>query len=276
MLKYSEENKKRSLIEEYSNMVVKSQLRSRADIAVNERDISSENFISLKSYLVSGLINRLLPDLTKTVEWAERFQADNEKILRLNAEQNDSETIVETMQSMLSFLQELKDAAHLEAGNLSIAYEAINLNDIIRSACLEAEVLAQKNGARVVFDPGFENLYLLGDRGRLHQMFSNIFCFTADGLQPDDEITVTTEKLSELYLAVVVKGPVRDLTEGEITRLLTSNKLVESTIAISSKNIPSRMPVAKAIAELHSGELSIPNGAEDGVFARITLPNHVI
>ena len=210
---------------------------------------------------------------TIAVSWARALRDRGVDQDKRCDDQPGADEIVETMQSMLSLLHHIHDFAELEAGISCVVPERLQIEEIVRGACANAEISAGISGAnKIAWNLAPEELPLLGDRDKLIQAFSNIFKFATHNIQYNDEILVTIERLSKLEMAVIIRYPCQEISECEIKRLLSSNNLVEHMIALGADNIQLAMPMAKGLVELHSGTLAIENKAGEEVEISVTLP----
>ena len=123
-----------SLLDNYAVQVVRSQLKRRAESAINDREICAKNIIELKSYFITSLINKLVPDVEKAASWARTVRDRGVHQDKRSDDQSRANEIVEGMQSMLSLLHHIHDFARLEAGISSVVPERLQIEDIVRGA----------------------------------------------------------------------------------------------------------------------------------------------
>jgi len=268
-----------SLLEKYSQQVVTSQLTRRATTAVIDKDICTKNAIELKSYFVSSLASRLLPDIEDTVSWLEGF-ADNAGSAdalscATSAVQGPNE-VIKTLRTMAYLLKEVQEYAQLEAGICYDMPEALDINEVVRSAMANITKEAGPDGIGLVLEPSSDPMHVLGYPAKLNQCFSNLIRYAYLRLHADRIIKISTDRLSEFEILISIRYAGEKLSDTEIQQSLTANNLVEHIIAIGAGHQKTALPTAYALIDLHSGKIDIRNRANGDVEIRVIFPSHEV
>ena len=201
------------------------------------------------------------------------FRSDVEaQIGDTNCAGTRADEVLSTLHSMQAFLSAIQEFAELEAGICSDMPETLDINDIIQQARKNSSILKYIGCDEIFLDLSSDPLAVLGYPSKLIQSFSNIFRLAANNRRAGTEIRVLVEKSSELEMTIVIRYSGFELLETEIRRSLATTNLVEHIIALGTDNVKLALPIACALIQLHSGEITMNNLDQDDVEIRVTLP----
>ena len=246
-----------TLLAQYANQMVTSQLNQRAQTAITDRDICSKNVIELKSYFIGSLISRLSPDIEKTLSWVDGIAVNPDQPEASPVEAAEVQEIVTRLSAMQELLAEVQKFAALEAGISTDIPETLDINTIVRGAVDDFRSTRGTDGGEFSLQLTECPLPVLGYVDDLDQCFMNIFRYVDGHVQNGASIKVAIERFSEFEMSIKVRYPSAPISDVEIKRSLTSNNLVEHIIAIGADHPKMALPIAHALVELHSGKLNV-------------------
>ncbi len=165
---------------------------------------------------------------------------------------------VESAEHLLDMINGIMDASKIEAGEMDLFMEEVDINVQLRSAIYMADALLADSDVQL-FTEIQENLPLIcADRRRVKQVFINLLAnavkFTTEG-----SITVTAQRQPD-HVLVSVEDTGIGILPSERDRVFESFQ--QTTTGKSFKGTGLGMPIAKYFVEAHGGNIwfdSVPN-----------------
>ena len=160
--------------------------------------------------------------------------------------------------------------ARVDAGESKLSLRSVAITSMISTVCDEFSIRAKKEKIRLNQDFKDSRAIVLGDAGRLRQVFAilidNAMRYSHEGGSVDVEMTRTD---TEVFISFHDQGI--GLTEEEaeqaFERFFRSNKAEEH-----ARGTGLGLPVAKAIVEAHGGKITLEGVLGKGAVARVSLP----
>lgn len=168
-------------------------------------------------------------------------------------------------------VDDLLFVARQNAGESRMSRQAVALQEIVGSVCGDAEVLAARRGVTVALRQDVEEAIVSGDPGRLRQLFLILV----------DNAIRYSEARGEvgLYIGPAPKGVVVRVRDGgigiapdELERIFERFYRGDNAGGHHAEGTGLGLPVAKAIADAHDGELVIDSQLGEGTTASVFLP----
>jgi signal transduction histidine kinase len=172
---------------------------------------------------------------------------------------------------LLELINEILDLSKLEARQLELDEEAVDLSAVIWAGKRLIETLAQKSKVRLSEDIDADLPAVRGDDRRLRQilinLLSNAVKFTPEGGQ----VRVAAH-LREGGIAISVTDTGIGMRAEDIPKALEPFGQINSKISRKYEGTGLGLPLAKHLIELHGGGLSIESEVNVGTTVTITLP----
>lgn len=179
------------------------------------------------------------------------------------------ETINAASTGMTTLVRDMLSLARLDSGILtSASFEAISLNDTLKSAINTAKILAEKK--HIVINVSVEeNMTLYGDKSRLSEAFLNLV---------ENAITYTKDGGS-VYISAVSAGSnavisVRDtgigIKDADIKKIFERFYRADASRSIEGTGLG--LSITKAVIESHSGSVEAESEPGKGSCFTVTLP----
>jgi len=179
--------------------------------------------------------------------------------------------IRESGEHLLAIINDLLEHSRIEAGKVELREELFDITAAIEQARLFCEPRAQKAGVqlRERVAPGLPLIF--GDELRIRQILinlvSNAVKFTTDGTV---DIVARVDGAGELRLDVRDTGIGMD--EAGIQQALKPFGQVDNGLSRQFEGTGLGLPLAKSLAEVHGGTLSIVSGRGTGTVVTVVLP----
>ncbi|MDJ0944947.1 MAG: ATP-binding protein [Kiloniellales bacterium] len=168
-------------------------------------------------------------------------------------------------------VDDLLFVARQNAGETRMSRQAVALQEIVESVCGDAEVLAEKRGVSVTLQQEVAEAVVSGDPGRLRQLFLILV----------DNAIRYSEARGEvgIFMGAAPKGVIVRIADGgigiapdELERIFERFYRGDNAGEHHADGTGLGLPVAKAIADAHGGELVIDSQLGEGTTASVFLP----
>ncbi len=224
----------------------------------------------LKDEFVALISHDLRTPLTSIIGYVE-LALDEEGAPALDDERRAYLGIVSrSSERLLRLVDDLLFVARLQAGRLVLDSTELDLAEIARQAVSEAQPRAENKGLELSY-AGDGPLPIRGDRGRVFQLLDNLVSnalkFTPEG----GDIHVRTHRTAA-GAALEVSDNGIGLAPGDAERVF--ERFFRSTRVVDNQ-IPGTglgLFIAKAIAEAHSGSISVASKGGGGTTFKLELP----
>jgi two-component system cell cycle sensor histidine kinase PleC len=172
---------------------------------------------------------------------------------------------------LLALLNDLLDLARIEGGKMGLDVRRVSLVPLI-DGCLDlVRPQAEQRGValQAEIEAGLEPIC---DPTRLRQMLLNLLTNAIKFTPRNGNVTVFArhDPVSGFVLQVADTGI--GMAPGEIGVALEPFGQVENALSRQHDGVGLGLPIAKRLAELHGGSLSVISGTGSGTTVTITLP----
>jgi two-component system OmpR family sensor kinase len=178
--------------------------------------------------------------------------------------------IMEQADQTTRLVDDLLFIARADAGEPRLKVRPVSVNKLLGSACADFSVRAEQEGIRIEQDLGGHELMVMGDAGRLRQVFSILIDNALRYSARHSSIMVSLNRGNK-EIIVKVKDTGIGLTEDEVRQAF--QRFFRGDKAQShARGTGLGLPVAKAIVEAHKGRISLEGKPGEGALATVTLP----
>ena len=169
---------------------------------------------------------------------------------------NDQEGYADSIRvcadTLLTVINDILDFSKLEAGKMLMHTVPLNLKETIQEVVRALAYTNKEHGLQTIEDFDLDDMLLLGDPVRLHQIFMNLMS-NAYKFTPKGSITVKARKLAETRDKVKFQCSVADtgigITEEQLTRLFQPFSQADSSTARSYGGSGLGLSICKAMIE---------------------------
>jgi signal transduction histidine kinase len=185
------------------------------------------------------------------------------------ARQRAASIISDESQRMKRQVDELLELARMQAGQLKIERELVNLNELLEHCREVFEVQAEEKNVKVRISAGLL-LPCAGDFDRLEQAFSNILDNAIKNSPYGDEIRILGRNVDKrlVEVRVVDNGP--GIPSEQLQHLF--ERFYQSGGARSGHGLG--LAIAREIVVAHGGTIDVKSEPGEGAVFIITLPAH--
>ncbi len=178
--------------------------------------------------------------------------------------------IMEQADQTTRLVDDLLFIARADAGEPRLKVRPVSVNKLLSAACADFSARAEQDEIRIEQDLGEHEVMVMGDAGRLRQVFSILIDNALRYSAPHGSITVSLER-GDKEVIVKVKDTGIGLTEDEARQAF--HRFFRGGKAQShARGTGLGLPVAKAIVEAHKGRITLEGKPGKGALATVILP----
>jgi signal transduction histidine kinase len=172
---------------------------------------------------------------------------------------------------LLGLINEVLDLSKLEAGQLELHEETIDLAATVEACMNLVDTQAQQSGIRLATDLDKDCSLIRADERRLRQILINLLANAVKFTPRNGEVRVSSFAAPG-GLAIQVADTGIGMAPEDIPRAMTIFGQVDSKVSRKHEGTGLGLPLAKHLADLHGGTLLIESEVNVGTKVTITLP----
>ena len=180
--------------------------------------------------------------------------------------------ILNSGQHLLALINDILDMAKIEAGKMTLHYEAVDLGEVCQDAIRLMRGRAQECGLTLTLEAP-ETPEIEADYRALKQvllnLISNAVKFTPEG----GSITVSATRTGDL-IRVAVRDNGIGIAAEDLARLAQPFEQVEGQHSKTTQGTGLGLALTKSLIEMHHGELTMESEPGQGTTVSFTLPIH--
>jgi two-component system OmpR family sensor kinase len=179
--------------------------------------------------------------------------------------------IMEQADQTTRLVDDLLFIARADAGEPRLKVRLLALNNLLTATCTDFSAQAEKNVISIELELGEDEIMLMGDEGRLRQVFSILIDNALRYSSQHGTVTVSLGR-DDKEIVVKVKDMGIGLTEEEVRQAF--HRFFRGGKAQShARGTGLGLPVAKAIVKAHKGRITLDGKPGEGALAIVTLPS---
>lgn len=194
----------------------------------------------------------------------------------LNEEDRDGvERILGAGRHLLALINELIDIARIESGELGLSVEPVLVRPLVEETCQLMATLAAERSITISMCNTEPGLAVLADQQRLRQILVNLISNGIKYNRRGGTIRIGCRAEEDDQVKLVVKDGGPGIAEADLERIfLPFERLGADQTGIEGSGIG--LPLARALAQAMSGQLTASSVAGQGSAFAVTLPRGVM
>jgi signal transduction histidine kinase/CheY-like chemotaxis protein len=220
---------------------------------------AKNTFLSNTSHELRTPLNSIL-GFTQLLELSNLSDDDHDSVTR----------ILVAGRHLLALINELIDTARIESGELTLSVEPVTVDPLIRETNRLLAPLATQRSITIIHNCAHPALAVHADRQRLRQVVMNLMSNAVKYNRRGGTITTSCQLDSAGQVEIVISDTGPGLASVDIQRLFVPfDRLGVEQTGIEGTGIG--LPLAKALTEAMSGQLSVASVLGEGSAFTITL-----
>ncbi|AOW78320.1 hypothetical protein A3Q34_16620 [Colwellia sp. PAMC 20917] len=178
---------------------------------------------------------------------------------------------ITSSKNLLSIINDILDLSKIESNNISLESLPTNIIELFKSIIAELSFLGEQKKIGLVFNLKKEmHAYWLADPVRLRQIILNLIS-NAIKFTPKGEVNITLREQNETVV-FEVKDTGIGISEAQINKLFNRFEQADATTTRNFGGTGLGLPIAKQLANLMGGEITVTSEENIGSTFSVVLP----
>ena len=263
--------KPNTLMGDYAARLGEAVLRHRAREAEQAARIESQLANKVKSEFIGNMSHELRTPLNTIIGFS-KLIAERQKLTEQDI--NDYARLIhDAAGHLLSVINDILDISKIQSGKYTLDAGEISLDEVLTACVAVYRSAAEAQGLTFNLDiePGLP--LVRGDARKLTQVFTNLIGNAVRFTHNAGSITVAAGSLNGDSIEVCVRDTGIGMDEEEIRVALTPFGQVDGSRSRWREGTGLGLPIAKALVDLHGGDLAIRSRRHQGTEVTVVLPS---
>jgi PAS domain S-box-containing protein len=232
----------------------------------------AENANSAKSEFLAHMSHELRSPLNSIIGfsqiWADQMYGPigNSKYLEYAKDINNAST------HLLAIISDILDISKIEAGEVELETDEIDTLPIIHTCLTMLETVAESGHVKLRFDAPSDVPNVIADERALKQILINIITNAIKFTPKGGLVTIQCSSPGNQRVAIIVSDTGIGIGKRDISKVLEPFGQVRASAMVSHEGTGLGLPLARRLAELQNGSLSLESDEGQGTTVRIELP----
>lgn len=263
--------KPNTLMGDYSARLGEAVLRNRTREAEQAARIESQLANKVKSEFIGNMSHELRTPLNTIIGFS-KLIAERQKLTEQDV--NDYARLIhDAAGHLLSVINDILDISKIQSGKYTLDAGEISLDEVLGACVATYRPMAEAQGHAFTYRIDPELPMIRGDARKLKQIFNNLLGNAVRFTTSKGQIEVEAHALDADSVAVCVRDSGIGMDDEEIRIALTPFGQVDGSRSRWREGTGLGLPIAKALVDLHGGELSIKSRRDQGTEVKVVLPS---
>ena len=173
---------------------------------------------------------------------------------------------------LLNIINGLLDLARIQAGRVALDEQIVAVGDLIQSAVRTIAPIAQRKSICVDYEPAQGSTLICVDQTKFRQIILNILSNSVKFTEPKGSILVTSAMGGRGDLVISIKDTGIGIPHEHLERVLSPFEQVADHLTKENEGTGLGLPIARALIELHGGNLTLSSDLGIGTTVALRLP----
>ncbi len=224
-----------------------------------------------KSQFLSVMSHELRTPLNSIVGFSQLLASSQADYLSDAARNEYFKTILESSNHLKSLIDDILDASRIERGTLTLVEQEMDAAELVEVAVKMCRDAAEKADVTIVARV-VDGIEIKGDVTRLKQVLINLIANAAKFSKAGEFVDVALKRTGEGGLAIAVRDSGIGIKPDDIQRIFEPFVQADDGMSRRFGGVGLGLSIARKIARLHNGDVTIESQASAGTTASLLLP----
>jgi signal transduction histidine kinase len=251
----------------------KQNAEAAADVA-NQQKLQAQASDRAKTKFLANMSHELRTPLNAIIGFSE--------VIKLNAQQPKerypeyAQYIHDAAIHLLDLINGILDLARIEAGKVELEEEAVSISDLIHSVVTTLRPIADKKLVTIECRKRRTDALIRVDQTKFKQVLLNLLSNAVKFTHPRGSVVIDCSRDATGDLVISVKDTGVGIPPEQLQKVLEPFEQVEDHLTRRNEGTGLGLPIAKALIELHGGQLVLDSQLNVGTTAALRLPRERI
>lgn len=180
--------------------------------------------------------------------------------------------ILDAGRHLTAIISGMLDLARAGAGKIELAEEVVSIRELISGSIRAIRPLAEKKSINILYEPESDQGAVWGDPARLKQIFINLLSNGVKFTPQGGQISVVSRKGNNGDLVISVTDTGIGIPAEGLPIVFEPLERLENHMTRENEGTGLGLPIARALARLHGGDLVLSSEVGVGTTAEMRLP----
>ena len=234
-------------------------------------DQGSENANLAKSNFLAAMSHELRTPINAIVGFCEILNAPQSEMLTSESKKNYLNTIIENANHLQSMINDILDVSRFERGSFQLVEQSNDVAEIVEAALKKCQGVAERGRISIVAHL-IDDVSVQGDLLRLKQIVQNLLT-NAIKFSPEGSIVnIDMQRGPDLEFILAIRDAGIGMSDEDALRAFDSFVQLDEGATRRFDGMGLGLSIARRIARLHGGDVTLNGKLGIGTEAKLTLP----
>ncbi|MBS0233186.1 MAG: HAMP domain-containing histidine kinase [Proteobacteria bacterium] len=265
--------KSNSLMGEYASLLSDAVLRHRARLAEQTARLEAELASKVKSEFIANMSHELRTPLNTIIGFSKLLAQHDERHLPDKEIVEYATLIHDAAGHLLSVINDVLDISKMQSGKYTLEASEVNVADILAGSINAFQMMASEAHVELRADIAQDLPTIRGDAAKLRRVFMNIISNALKFTPANGLVEVSARPDSNGGVLVAIRDTGLGMTTEEIGVAMTPFGQVDGGRSRWREGTGLGLPIAKALTELHGGQLELRSTKGTGTDVVMAFPS---